>query len=188
MASAVVASLAIGLPALRIRGFALAIITLAFGFAATRWLFLQTWLAPLASGLPIADRRLFGFDITQSRELIIPIGVIGVGVIALTTRLGSSPVGRALRMVARDEEVAAAYGIGVAAHKLFAFLYAGACAGLAGAFTVVSIGRVGPGAFPVNRSVLFLGAVLFGGPGPLVGPLQAAAGFSAFPIIFRSPG
>lgn len=188
VAGAVVASLVIGLPALRIRGLALAIITLAFGFAATRWLFLRPWLAPLAAGLPIHDRHLFGFDVTQSRQLIIPIGVIGVAVIALTTRLGSSPVGRALRMVARDEEVASANGIGVAGHKLFAFLYAGACAGLAGAFTVVSIGRVGPGAFPVSRSVLYLGAVLFGGPGPLVGPLQAAAGFAAFPVLFRSLG
>jgi branched-chain amino acid transport system permease protein len=188
VAGAVVASLAIGLPALRIRGFALAIITLAFGFAATRWLFLRPWLVPLAAGLPIHDRQLFGFDVTQSRQLIIPIGIIGVGVIALTTRLGASAVGRSLRMVARDEEVAAAYGIRVAAHKLFAFLYAGACAGLAGAFTVISIGRVGPGAFPVSRSVLFLGAVLFGGPGPLVGPLQAAAGFAAFPVLFRSLG
>jgi branched-chain amino acid transport system permease protein len=188
VAGAVVASLAIGLPALRIRGFALAIITLAFGFAATRWLFLRPWLVPLAAGLPIHDRHLFGFDVTQSRQLIIPIGIIGVAVIALTTRLGSSPVGRSLRMVARDEEVAAAYGIRVAAHKLFAFLYAGACAGLAGAFMVISIGRVGPGAFPPTRSVLYLGAVLFGGPGPLVGPLQAAAGFAAFPVLFRSLG
>jgi len=185
---AVVASLAIGLPALRIRGFALAIVTLAFAFAATRWLFLRPWLAPQASGLPIADHRLFGADITQSRQLIIPIGLAGVGVVALTTRLGASPLGRSLRMVARDEEVAAAYGIGVAAHKLFAFLFAAACAGLAGAFTVISIGRVGPGAFPVSRSVLYLAAVLFGGPGPLVGPLQAAAGFAAFPVLFRSLG
>jgi ABC-type branched-subunit amino acid transport system permease subunit len=188
VAAAVVASLAIGIPALRIRGLALAIITLAFAVAASRWLFLQPWLAPQASGLPIADRRLFGFDITESRQLIVPIGLAGVGVVALTTRLGASPVGRSLRMVARDEEVAAANGISVAAHKLFAFSYAAACAGLAGAFTVISIGRVGPGAFPLNRSVLFLSAVLFGGPGPLVGPLQAAAGFAAFPVLFRSLG
>jgi len=188
VAGAVVASLGIGLPALRIRGFALAIVTLAFAFATNRWLFLQTWLAPQASGLPIADHRLFGFDITQSRQLIIPFGLVAVGVVALTTRLGSSPLGRSLRMVARDEEVAAAYGIGVRSHKLFAFLFSAACAGLAGAFTVVSIGRVGPGAFPVSHSVLYLGAVLFGGPGPLVGPIQAAAGFAAFPVLFRGLG
>jgi ABC-type branched-subunit amino acid transport system permease subunit len=91
-------------------------------------------------------------------------------------------------MVAHDEEVASAYGIGVPAHKLLAFCYAAACAGLAGAFTVISIGRVGPGAFPVNRAVLYLSAVLLGGPGPIFNSLQAAAGFAAFPVLFRSLG
>ena len=188
MAGAVVASLAIGLPALRIRGLALAITTLAFAFAASRWLFLQPWLVPQVSGIPLRDRTLLGFDITQSRELIIPVGVVGVAVVVLTHRLGSSAIGRSLRMVAHDEEVASAYGIGVPAHKLLAFCYAAACAGLAGAFTVISIGRVGPPAFPVNRAVLYLSAVLLGGPGPVFASLRAAAGFAAFPVLFGGLG
>ena len=188
MAGAVIASLAIGLPALRIRGLALAITTLAFAFAASRWLFVQHWLVPQVSGVALRDRTLFGFDITQSRELVIPVGVVCVAVVALTHRLGSSSVGRCLRMVAHDEEVASAYGIGVPAHKLMAFCYAAACAGLAGAFTVISIGRVGPQAFPVYRAVLYLSAVLLGGPGPIFNSLQAAAGFAAFPVLFRGLG
>ena len=188
VAGAVVASLAIGLPALRIRGLALAITTLAFAFAASRWLFIQHWLVPQVSGIPLHDNRLFGFDITQSKQLVIPVGLACVAVIALTHRLGNSTLGRSLRMVAHDEEVASAYGIGVPAHKLLAFCYAAACAGLAGSFTVISIGRVGPGAFPVNRGILYLSAVLLGGPGPIFNSLQAAAGFSAFPVIFRSLG
>src|SRR5207253_5691615 len=63
MAGAVIASLAIGLPALRIRGLALAITTLAFAFAASRWLFVQPWLVPQVSGIPLQDRTLLGFDI-----------------------------------------------------------------------------------------------------------------------------
>jgi branched-chain amino acid transport system permease protein len=188
MGGAVVASLAIGLPALRIRGLALAIITLAFAFAASRWLFLQPWLVPQVSGIPLRDDTLFGFDITQSRELIIPVGLACVAVVALTHRLGSSTLGRSLRMVAHDEEVASAYGIGVPGHKLLAFCYSAACAGLAGAFTVISIGRVGPQAFPVHRAVLYLSAVLLGGPGAVFNSLQAAAGFAAFPVLFRGLG
>ncbi|MDQ1501123.1 MAG: branched-chain amino acid transport system permease protein [Actinomycetota bacterium] len=188
VAGAVVAGLAIGIPALRIRGLALAITTLAFAFAASRWLFLQRWLVPQVSGIPLHDDRLFGFDITQSRQLVIPVGLASVAVVAVTHRLGKSAVGRSLRMVAHDEEVAAACGIGVPAHKLLAFCYAAACAGLAGAFTVISIGRVGPQAFPVNRGVLYLSAVLLGGPGPIFHSLQAAAGFAAFPVLFRGLG
>jgi branched-chain amino acid transport system permease protein len=131
---------------------------------------------------------LFGFDITQSDELIIPVGLTCVAVVALTHRVGSSTLGRALRMVAHDEEVASAYGIGVPVHKLLAFCYSAACAGLAGAFTVISIGRVGPPAFPVHRAVLYLSAVLLGGPGAIFNSLQAAAGFAAFPVLFRGLG
>lgn len=188
MAGAVVASLAIGLPALRIRGLALAITTLAFAFAASRWLFVQPWLVPQISGIPLRDSTLFGFDITRSSELVIPVGVVCVAVVALTHRLGSTTIGRCLRMVAHDEEVASAYGIGVPAHKLMAFCYAAACAGLAGAFTVISIGRVGPQAFPVGKAILYLSAVLLGGPGPVFASLRAAAGFAAFPVLFRGLG
>jgi branched-chain amino acid transport system permease protein len=188
MAGAVVASLAIGLPALRIRGLALAIITLAFAFAASRWLFVQPWLVPQVSGIPLKDGRFFGFDITQSRQLVIPVGLVTVAVVAITHHLGQSALGRSLRLVAHDEEVAAATGISVPAHKLLAFSYAAACAGLAGAFTVISIGRVGPQAFPVQKAVLYLSAVLLGGPGPVFASLRAAAGFAAFPVWFRGLG
>jgi len=188
MAGAVVASLAIGLPALRIRGLALAIITLAFAFAASRWLFVQPWLVPQVSGIPLRDGRLFGFDITQSSQLVIPIGLVTVAVVAITHHLGKSALGRSLRLVAHDEEVAAATGISVASHKLLAFSYAAACAGLAGAFTVISIGRVGPQAFPVGKAILYLSAVLLGGPGPVFASLRAAAGFAAFPVWFRGLG
>lgn len=188
MVGAVLASLAIGLPALRIRGLALAITTLAFAFAASRWLFVQHWLVPQVSGIPLQDDRLLGFDITQSRQLVIPLGVVCVAVVALTHHIGKSTLGRSLRMVAHDEEVAAASGIGVPAHKLLAFSYAAACAGLAGAFTVISIGRVGPQAFPINKAVLYLSAVLLGGPGPVFASLRAAAGFAAFPVLFRGLG
>lgn len=182
------ASFAIGLPALRIRGLALAITTLAFSFAAVRWLYLQSWLVPESNGIPLRDTSLLGFDIAQSRELVIPLGLCLVAVITLTSIIGSSSLGRALRMVAHDEEVASSYGIDVPGHKLLAFLYAGACAGLAGAFMVVSIGQVGPLTFPVQNNILYLSVVLMGGPGPLFGSVQFAAGLAAFPILLSGLG
>ena len=53
---------------------------------------------------------------------------------------------------------------------------------------VISIGRVGPQAFPVGKAILYLSAVLLGGPGPVFQSLQAAAGFAAFPVWFRGLG
>lgn len=185
---AVVASALIGLPALRLSGFALAIATFAFGFAADQWLFSQRWILPLGSGVALTDTSLFGFVIAQSRDLVVPVVIATVAVVVITVRLDKSGLGRAMRVVAHDEEVAASYGISIAAHKLTAFLFAGACAGLAGAFIVLSIGQVGRSAFPPSLSILYVSAVLLGGRGPLWGSLMAAAGLGALPILLGEMG
>ncbi|MBW3664326.1 MAG: branched-chain amino acid ABC transporter permease [Actinobacteria bacterium] len=188
MAAAVLASLAIGLPALRIRGFALAITTLAFGFAADRWLFVQPWLVPSSAGVPLADFSFLGFDIRDSNAFVVPVILLVVAVSAATRRLGASAIGEASRLVAHDEEVAASYGINVGAHKLFAFLFAGATAGLAGGITVLAIGQAGPAVFPPGHSILYLSAVLLGGRGPVWGSLLAAAALGAVPILLGDLG
>jgi ABC-type branched-subunit amino acid transport system permease subunit len=183
VAGAVVVSLFLGVPALRIKGFALALVTLAFGVAASRWLFVQHWLVPQVSGLPLRSQTMLGLDVTRSRALILPYGLLATGVVLATALIGNSALGRRMRMSAHDEEVAASYGIDVAAHKLFAFVFAGGCAGLAGALTDVSIGRVGPGAFTSQRSVLLLSAVLLGGAGSVAGSVLAAASFTLLPLV-----
>lgn len=180
---AMLVSLVLGVPALRIKGLALAVVTLAFGVAASRWLFVQHWLVPQVSGIPLRSPTLFGLDVTRSRALIVPFGLAASGVVAATVAIGGSALGRRLRMAAHDEQVAASYGIDVAAHKLFAFVLAGGCAGLAGALIDVSIGRVGPGAFTAQRSVLLLSAVLLGGSGPVFGTVAAATGFTLLPVV-----
>ena len=180
---AVIASAAVGIPALRLSGFALAIVTLAFGFAAAQWLFVQEWLVPVSTGLALRDNSLFGFALADSRALVIPLVLATSLVVGATIRLRASALGRSIQAVAEDEEVAAAYGVSIGAHKLVAFLIAGGCAGLAGAFTVMSIGRVGPTVFPATQSILYVSAVLLGGRGPLWGSLVAGASLGAFPII-----
>jgi branched-chain amino acid transport system permease protein len=183
VAAATAVSLMLGIPALRITGFALAVVTLAFGVAASRWLFVQHWLVPQVSGVPLRSHTLFGLDVTRSRSLIVPFGLAASGVVAATAVIGASALGRRLRLSAHDEEVAASYGIDVPEHKLFAFAYAGACAGLAGALVDVSIGRVGPGAFTSQRSVLLLAAVLLGGAGSVAGTVAAATAFTLVPLV-----
>lgn len=180
---AVVATAVVGVPALRLSGFALAIATLSFGVAADRWLFIQPWLVPVSTGIPLDDRTLLGFELRSSREFVVPVLVLTALVLALTVRLGASALGRGMRVVAEDEEVAASYGLSVNGHKLVAFCFAGACAGLAGGLTVMSIGRVGPAVFPASRSILYVSAVLLGGRGSVAGSIAAAATLGAFPIL-----
>lgn len=62
----IVASAIVGLPALRVRGFALAIVTFALGLAAESWLYLQPWLLPSSTGEPLRATRLVSFSIADS--------------------------------------------------------------------------------------------------------------------------
>jgi len=186
--AAVAASAVVGLPALRLQGFALAIATLAVGVAAHQWLYLQPWLLPVSTGVPLRDTTLLGLAVDHSRQLVVAVVLLTFVVVGATVRLGQSGLGRAMRVVAHDEEVAASYGISIAAHKLAAFLFAGGCAGLAGALTVMSIGQAGRSVFPPALSILYVSAVLLGGRGPVWGSLVAAAGLGAAPTLLGGLG
>jgi len=188
IAAAVVASAIVGIPALRVRGFTLAIVTFALGYAAQNWLFLQSWLLPSSTGLPLRATSLIGFSIENSSQLVVPVVVITAVVVAITVRIGRSSLGQSMRVVAFDEEVAASYGLSVSGHKLAAFLFAGACAGLAGALTVISIGEAGATVFPVSLSITYISAVLLGGRGPVWGSVVAGGGLGAIPILLSGLG
>ena len=179
----------VGLPALRIRGFELAIVTMAAGFAADRWLFLQSWLVGDFQVRNLEERSLFGFDVERPSELAIPVCFVMVVVLFATTRLGRSSLGRGLRVVAADERVAATYGINVGIHKFFGFLYAGACAGAAGAVYCLGHSRgLGTEEFSPALSILLLSMVLVGGTGSVTGSVVAAAGVGALPVVFGGLG
>lgn len=179
------ASLLIGIPALRIRGFPLAITTLAAAYAADRWLFRQEWVAGQGIGVGFNDDRFLGFDTAEPGSFLLPVAAITVLVVGLTARLGSSAVGRSMRMVAADDEVAASYGIHVGAHKLLAFLLAGGAAALAGAFAAMSLGRSTVEMFPVQQSIVYVSAVLMGGRGSVKGSVIAGASLVLVPEILH---
>ena len=185
VAAGCAASLLIGIPALRIRGFPLAITTLAAAYAADRWLFRQEWVAGQGIGVGFTDDRFLGFDTADPGSYLVPVAAITVLVVGVTARLGSSAVGRSMRMVAADDEVAASYGIHVGGHKLLAFLFAGGTAALAGAFAAMSLGRSTVEMYPVQQSIIYVSAVLMGGRGSVKGSVIAGASLVLFPEILH---
>jgi len=179
------ASAVVGLPALRIRGLELAIVTFAAGFAADRWLFRQDWFTGEFGIGRLRDTSLFGFDLSDVQQLVVPVAVIAFVVAATTAALGASGFGRALRLIAVDEQVASSYGINVGVHKFVAFLYAGVCAGLGGAgLALLQAQGLAAQSFPPQQSVVYLSAVLLGGAGPVVGSLAAGGLLAAAPILW----
>lgn len=179
----IVGTVAIGLPALRIRGFYIAIVTLSFGFAADRWLFRQEWLSGGSSGVLVPKATLPGITFASSRSTYYIVIVATIAMVILARKIGKTKAGRAFLAIRADEDVAAAWGINVAAYKLIAFAVAGGFAAVAGGLQAYSLGIVGPQTFPVTLSIQFVAIVVIGGPGGIWGTVGAAALFGMLPNL-----
>lgn len=179
----IVGTVVIGLPALRIRGFYIAIVTLSFGLAADRWLFRQERLSGGSSGVRVPKATLPGITFASSRSTYYIVMLAMIAMIVLARKIGRTKAGRAFLAIRADEDVAAAWGINVAAYKLLAFAVAGGFAAVAGGLQAYSLGIVGPQTFPVTMSIQFVAIVVIGGPGVIWGSVGAAALFGMLPSL-----
>jgi branched-chain amino acid transport system permease protein len=119
-------ALLIGLPALRLRGFFLALATMAFAFAAEQWLFTQSFLSNRNQVSPILGRG----DLNQPAYYLL---LFTAAMVFLALRnLQGTKVARAFRAIRDSETTAVAMGIDPVRYKLLAFAVSGAIAGLAG--------------------------------------------------------
>lgn len=158
----------IGLPALRLKGDYLAIVTLAFG-EIVKSLFMNSSSASFGGALGLNTPRydknklfIFGFAL-----VLITVAVI--------QNLMRSKHGRAITSI-RDNEIAArATGINVTKYKLLAFIVSSFFAGVAGVLYSFSNYTVQSSKFGYNYSIEILVMVVLGGMGSINGSIVAAA-------------
>jgi len=157
----------IGLPALRLRGDYLAIVTLAFG-EIVRSVFMNSSEETFGGSLGLATPR---FD----KEILFIIALVLVLVcLAVTQNLIRSKHGRAITSI-RDNEIAAkATGINVTKYKLIVFTVSSFFAGIAGVLYSYSNYTVQSTNFDYNYSIEILVMVVLGGMGNINGSIIAA--------------
>ena len=169
---AALVSVVIGLPALRIRGLLLAVVTLSFALAAQSWLLPQKWMVgegkdpghPIIGGLALdTGRRYYYFALACL--------LVGWVIAANVRRTG---LARLMLAVRDNEDGARAFGISAVGTKLVSFAVAGFLAGMGGAVYGHSLSLISPNAFPVNASVDVVAMAVVGGIGVLAGPLIGA--------------
>ena len=179
-----------GLPSLRIKGFYLAVATLAAQFF-LQWCFIRVpWLVNYnASGaLESPLRTLFGVPIMgatatpQTRYLVVLTLVIALTWIA--SNLVHGRVGR-MWMAVRDMDIAAELiGIRLLRTKLLAFAVSSYYCGVAGALLVfLWYGGAEYDVFDINQSFIILFMVIIGGLGSLIGSFFGAALIFIMPIV-----
>lgn len=158
----------VGLPALRLKGDYLAIVTLAFG-EIIRNIFNNTSSATFGGAMGMSTKKLDG------TTLFIITLITLILVLFLCQSLIRSKHGRAITAI-RDNEIAAkSMGINVTYYKLFVFALAACFAGIAGVLYGHSLSTVRQDAFTYNYSIEILVMVVLGGIGSMRGSIVSAS-------------
>jgi branched-chain amino acid transport system permease protein len=175
-----------GLPSLRIKGFYLAVATLAAQFFVVWALTKFGWFSNYnASGVITAQRiAVFGyaFDTPVKRYLLV-LAIVSIMALAAKNMVRSS-IGRAW-MAVRDMDVAAeVIGIPMLKTKLLAFAISSFYCGVAGAlYAFAYLGTVEPAAFELDLSFRILFMIVIGGVGSILGSFLGAAFIVILPIL-----
>ena len=183
---AVPVGLVIGLPALRLRGVNLAVVTLGFAAAMDAVIFNLHGFIGGTAGLPIPAPRLPGLSLGISQGRDYPRVIFGVVVLVvvillglLVARLRRGPAGRMLLAIRSNERAAGSVGINVAQGKLMAFGLAAFIAGIGGALTGYMQGELTSDSFAAFTSIGLLAIVFVAGVGRIAGAVVAGVMFSA---------
>jgi len=164
----------LALPALRVRGPYLAMITIAFGFIVEHGAIEWRALTGGANGLMgIPKPSAFGYEFDERGVALLIIAVTAISVL-LFARLAKSRWGLALRAVKDSEVAAESLGLSVVAIHSMAFTLSAVFTGLAGALFAPLTSFVSPGSFPFFLSIEFLLVVIVGGAGLVLGPVLGA--------------
>jgi branched-chain amino acid transport system substrate-binding protein len=166
----------VGLPALRVRGLYLALLTLGLAVAAPPVIKRAAGLTGGSQGLNIAGPKPPAFlDSLASDQFIYLLTLaIVIPLFIVIANLMRTRVGRALIAIRDNEIVAKSMGVNIAAYKTGAFALSAAYAGIGGALYVFTVGFVSPESFTLTLSISFLAAVVVGGLATVIGPVFGA--------------
>jgi ABC-type branched-subunit amino acid transport system ATPase component len=164
----------VGLPALRLRGLYLAIVTALVAYVGWQSLFRIEWIGGGSAGKVTPHPYVNGHPITSDTGFLAIAAVLLVVVWQIDVNVTRTRLGRAFQAVKADEQVAASFGIDVARYKLLAFTISGAIAGVAGSIFGTAYGTVTASTFDYARSLLLVVIVVIGGLGSRWGVVAAA--------------
>ena len=178
---AAIAGIIIGIPALRLKGDYLAIITLAF--------------AEIIRVVMLNIDDVVGFDLTGGAagltgipgysSFLLVFGCVAV-VCFLTHTMMKSRHGRAILAI-RDNEIAAeATGVNTTYYKTLAFVVSAFFAGVAGGLYAGCVGVLQPAVFGFMKSIEILVMVVLGGMGSMLGSALSATVLTILPEALRA--
>jgi len=185
MLAAAVLSLALALPALRVRGeyFVAASLGLQV-LGVTVFAEWKSFTGGLGGVIGIPPADLFGYAVTDPLRFLVLALACLLLVVGITTILLRSSFGRNLKAIRDSESAAHAYGKNVAAIKTLSVVISSALAAIAGALYAFYLGFINVESFQLDTSVLLMAMVIIGGTGTLLGPIVGTILLMLLPSLF----
>ncbi|MFN8052803.1 MAG: branched-chain amino acid ABC transporter permease [Acidimicrobiales bacterium] len=191
-----VAGVAVGLPALRIKGLYLALVTLAVATLFPQILEQTSSWSGGSAGLGITTRELNSRGVLSDRAIRFEAPswsglaadqwryyfflVIAAVCFLVVRNIVNSRAGRSIIAIRDNETAAEVSGVNVAAAKVFTFGVSAALAGIGGSLLALYLTRVSSGSFTLLISLNFLVAVVIGGTPSIIGPAIGAVFIGVF--------
>jgi len=164
----------LALPALRVTGPYLAMVTLAFGTIIQILINEMTFLTEGPLGIKLAKPLLLGHKLDE-REFFWLVAVLLVASLIVVDRILRSHLGRAFEALRGSPVASDCMGVSVYRYKVYAFVISAGMAGLAGSMYAFSEQYISPNTYNFELTVLFLLAIIMGGRKTRSGALLGAA-------------
>ncbi len=179
----------LAIPALKVKGSYLALLTMGFGEVVR--IVMINW-TPVTNGtagvLGIQSPVIFGFAFDTLKKyyfLILVFVLLGLAYESIIIR---TRTGRAFIAVREDNEAAELTGIDVTAYKIKAFVLSAIYCGIAGCLYAMMIKYVSPDTFVSNTSSVILWTAIVGGFGTVIGPVLGGIIMQVLPEALRFLG
>ena len=163
----------LALPALRVTGPYLAMVTLAFGTIIQILINEMTFLTEGPLGIKLTKPMLFGIRLDE-RQFFWLVAALLVLSLVVVHNILRSHLGRAFEALRGSPVASDCMGVSVYRYKVYAFVISAGLAGLAGALYSFSEQYISPNTYNFELTVLFLLAVIMGGRKTRTGALLGA--------------
>ncbi len=163
----------LALPALRVSGPYLAMVTLAFGTIIQILINEMSFLTEGPMGIKLEKPSLFGHKLDE-REYYWLVAVLMVLALIVVHRILRSHLGRAFEALRGSPVASDCMGVSVYRYKVYAFVISAGFAGLAGSLYAYSEQYISPNSYNFELTVLFLLAVIMGGRKSRIGSMVGA--------------
>jgi branched-chain amino acid transport system permease protein len=159
-----------GLPSVRVKGFYLAITTIAAQFI-IMWVISHWDITGGFNGMSVPYASFFGYEFDSRTNQFYLIIIIAIIAVFVAKNISRTKLGRAFIAIRDNDLAAEVMGVNLLYYKSLAFFIGCFFAGIAGSLLAHTTYTLNPEQFTFTDSILYIGMIIIGGLGTTLGPI-----------------